>query len=195
MHLEANRGTGRWPPRRCDRPDLQGLTGPRALDLIDHHVLVKGGPLKTPRALPCVASFARLLDTTIREPMYACAALLASADPRPPMHGGRSPTVDDIHALVGNIPLTNSWLCQAGDPVEKCLNALRRTIVCARRIRRNRGNTQIPRAGAVRSDRMVNRRDTIRNVIEPLARTHLQQLLNATAMHVVRVIAWLWGEP
>jgi hypothetical protein len=28
-----------------------------------------------------------------------------------------------------------------------------------------------------------------------LARTHLHQLLNATAMNVVRVIAWLWGEP
>jgi transposase len=28
-----------------------------------------------------------------------------------------------------------------------------------------------------------------------LARTHLQQLLNAIAMNVVRVIAWLWGEP
>jgi transposase len=28
-----------------------------------------------------------------------------------------------------------------------------------------------------------------------LARTHLQQLLTATAINVVRVIAWLWGEP
>jgi transposase len=28
-----------------------------------------------------------------------------------------------------------------------------------------------------------------------LARTHLQQLLTATAMNVIRVIAWLWGEP
>jgi transposase len=28
-----------------------------------------------------------------------------------------------------------------------------------------------------------------------LARTHRQQLLTATAMKVVRVIAWLWGEP
>jgi hypothetical protein len=28
-----------------------------------------------------------------------------------------------------------------------------------------------------------------------LARTHLQQLLNATAMNVVWVIAWLWGKP
>jgi transposase len=28
-----------------------------------------------------------------------------------------------------------------------------------------------------------------------LARTHLQQLLNVTAMHIVRVIAWLKGEP
>jgi transposase len=28
-----------------------------------------------------------------------------------------------------------------------------------------------------------------------LARTHLQQLLTATAMNMVRVIAWLWGEP
>jgi transposase len=28
-----------------------------------------------------------------------------------------------------------------------------------------------------------------------LARTHLQQLLTATAMNLVRVIVWLWGEP
>lgn len=28
-----------------------------------------------------------------------------------------------------------------------------------------------------------------------LGRTHLQQLLTATAMNIVRVIAWLWGEP
>jgi transposase len=28
-----------------------------------------------------------------------------------------------------------------------------------------------------------------------LARTHLQQLPTATAMNVVRVIAWIWGEP
>jgi hypothetical protein len=28
-----------------------------------------------------------------------------------------------------------------------------------------------------------------------LARTHLQQLLTATAMNLVRVMAWLWGEP
>jgi len=28
-----------------------------------------------------------------------------------------------------------------------------------------------------------------------LARTHLQQLLTATAMSMVRTIAWLWGEP
>jgi transposase len=28
-----------------------------------------------------------------------------------------------------------------------------------------------------------------------LARTHLQQLLTATAMNIVRVIAWLRGEP
>jgi transposase len=28
-----------------------------------------------------------------------------------------------------------------------------------------------------------------------LTRTHLQQLLTATAMNVVRIIAWLWGQP
>ena len=28
-----------------------------------------------------------------------------------------------------------------------------------------------------------------------LTRTHLQHLLTAVAMHVVRVIAWLWDEP
>jgi transposase len=41
----------------------------------------------------------------------------------------------------------------------------------------------------------IRRFDLRRSRYLGLARTHLQQLLNATAMHVVRVIAWLWGEP
>jgi transposase len=41
----------------------------------------------------------------------------------------------------------------------------------------------------------VRRFDLRRSRYIGLARTHLQQLLTATAMNVVRVIAWLWGEP
>src|SRR5687767_11975939 len=41
----------------------------------------------------------------------------------------------------------------------------------------------------------IRRVDRRRSRYLGLARTHLQQLLNATAMNVVRVIAWLWGEP
>jgi hypothetical protein len=41
----------------------------------------------------------------------------------------------------------------------------------------------------------IRRFDLRRSRYLGLARTHLQQLLNATAMDVVRVIAWLWGEP
>jgi transposase len=41
----------------------------------------------------------------------------------------------------------------------------------------------------------IRRFDLRRSRYLGLARTHLQQLLNATAMNVVRVIAWLWGEP
>jgi Transposase DDE domain len=41
----------------------------------------------------------------------------------------------------------------------------------------------------------VRRFDLRRSRYIGLARTHLQQLLNAVAMNVVRVIAWLWGEP
>jgi transposase len=41
----------------------------------------------------------------------------------------------------------------------------------------------------------VRRFDLRRSRYRGLARTHLQQLLTATAMNVVRVIAWLWGEP
>src|SRR4030095_4829369 len=41
----------------------------------------------------------------------------------------------------------------------------------------------------------IRRVDLRRSRYLGLARTHLQQLLTATAMHVVRVIAWLWGEP
>ena len=41
----------------------------------------------------------------------------------------------------------------------------------------------------------IRRFDLRRSRYLGLARTHLQQLLTATAMNVVRVIAWLWGEP
>ncbi len=52
------------------------------------------------------------------------------------------------------------------------------------------------RAGVESSLSQGSRRfDLRRSRYLGLARTHLQQLLNATAMHVVRVIAWLWGEP
>jgi transposase len=41
----------------------------------------------------------------------------------------------------------------------------------------------------------VRRFDLRRSRYLGFARTHLQQLLTATAMNVVRVIAWLWGKP
>jgi hypothetical protein len=41
----------------------------------------------------------------------------------------------------------------------------------------------------------IRRFDLRRSRYIGLARTHLQQLLNATAMNVVRVIAWLRGKP
>src|SRR5688572_5933570 len=52
------------------------------------------------------------------------------------------------------------------------------------------------RAGAESSLSQGTRRiDLRRSRYIGLARTHLQQLLNATAMNVVRVIAWLRDEP
>jgi transposase len=52
------------------------------------------------------------------------------------------------------------------------------------------------RAGIERSLSQGTRRfDLRRSRYLGLARTHLQQLLTATAMNLVRVIAWLWGEP
>ena len=52
------------------------------------------------------------------------------------------------------------------------------------------------RAGVERSLSQGTRRfDLRRSRYIGLARTHLQQLLTATAMNVVRVIAWLRGEP
>jgi transposase len=41
----------------------------------------------------------------------------------------------------------------------------------------------------------IRRFDLRRSRYLGLARTHLQQLLNATAMNIVRVIAWLRGKP
>jgi transposase len=51
------------------------------------------------------------------------------------------------------------------------------------------------RVGVERSlSQGVRRVDLRRSRYLGLARTHLQQLLTATTMHVVRVIAWLRGE-
>jgi hypothetical protein len=41
----------------------------------------------------------------------------------------------------------------------------------------------------------IRRFDLRQSRYRGFARAHLQQLLTATAMNVVRVIAWLWGEP
>jgi transposase-like protein len=41
---------------------------------------------------------------------------------------------------------------------------------------------------------LTRRFDLRRSRYIGLARTHLQQLLTATAMNIVRVIAWRWGE-
>jgi transposase len=41
----------------------------------------------------------------------------------------------------------------------------------------------------------IRRFDLRRSRYLGLARTHLQQLLTATAMNMIRVIAWRWGEP
>src|SRR5215216_6912296 len=52
------------------------------------------------------------------------------------------------------------------------------------------------RAGIESSLSQATRRfDLRRSRYIGLARTHLQQLLTVTAMNVVRVIAWLWGQP
>jgi transposase len=52
------------------------------------------------------------------------------------------------------------------------------------------------RAGVERSlSQGIRRFDLRQSRYIGLARTHLQQLLNATAMNVVRVLAWLRGEP
>jgi hypothetical protein len=41
----------------------------------------------------------------------------------------------------------------------------------------------------------IRRFDLRRSRSIGLARPHIQQQLNVTTMHVVRVIAWFWGEP
>jgi DDE family transposase len=63
--------------------------------------------------------------------------------------------------------------------------------------RRRRSSTQYAlRAGVESSLSQGTRRfDLRRSRYIGLARTHLQQLLTATAMNVVRVIAWLRVEP
>jgi transposase len=52
------------------------------------------------------------------------------------------------------------------------------------------------RSGVVNSlSQGIRRFDLRQSRYLGLARTHLQQLLTATAMNIVRVIAWLKGEP
>jgi transposase len=49
--------------------------------------------------------------------------------------------------------------------------------------------------GESRLSQGIRRFDLRRSRSIGLARTYLQPLLKATAMKVVRVMAWLWGEP
>ena len=74
--------------------------------------------------------------------------------------------MDDIHGLSQDILLANSLLLQAIDHFENCLNALKRTIVFARRIRRDQGSPQVPRGMAILSGDVVSRIVTIRDAIE-----------------------------
>lgn len=59
--------------------------------------------------------------------------------------------MDDIHGLWQDTFLADSLLLQAIDHFENCLNALKRTIVFARRIRRDQGSPQVPRGMAILS--------------------------------------------
>jgi len=103
VNIEADRESGRFPPRRCDMPDLHEISGQRALDFLENKMFVKDGPLKSPQALAYVSNFARLLDKTVREYKYARAALEKSAATRPSREHPVSKTMDDIHGLWQDI--------------------------------------------------------------------------------------------
>jgi hypothetical protein len=147
-------------------PDLHEILGHRVLDIIENKMLVKDGPLKNPQALAYVSNFARLLDKTVREYKYARAALEKSAATRPCKERPVSKTMDDIYDIRQDVSLANSLLFQATDPFENCLNALKRTIIFARRIKKAQGSPQVPRGMAILSDGVVSRIATIRNAIE-----------------------------
>ena len=94
------------------------------------------------------------------------AALEKSAETRPSKERPVSATMDDIYRLMRDIPLANSLLLQATDHFENCLNALNRTVVFARRIRRDQGSPQVPRGMTILSEGVMSRINTIRNAIK-----------------------------
>ena len=83
MNIEADRKAGRFPPRRCEMPDLHEVSGQWAFTFSENNIFVKDGPLRNPQAHAYAANFARLLDKTVCEYQYARAAVEKSAATRP----------------------------------------------------------------------------------------------------------------
>ena len=103
---QANERPGRWPPRRCEMPDLSGLRKKIVLDLILNWLFRGRRPLgQKPDAL--VNSFIRLVDKVVLEYEAARLSLLEYVSaPR----GVMSP------------------LFNAAGHLENCLNSLKRAI-------------------------------------------------------------------
>jgi len=64
MEVEIKNGVQRWPPERCDMPDLSRLDGKHSLTLMLNRMFRRGGPAE-PRAFALVMNFVRITDKLV----------------------------------------------------------------------------------------------------------------------------------
>ena len=144
--MEAN-NYGRWPPKKNEMPDLNGLDGKLVLNQMLNAVFRKAGP-KERLARGLWFNYVRLVDQTIWEYNAARESLQKYID-------------------TPNNEFSPSFLFRTSAHLETCINTIRRAIRFARRMRRHQHSPSISKL-PVLSDSVGKRIDGIRNAVEHL---------------------------
>lgn len=135
---------GRWPPTRCEMPDLSDLSSINVLNLILSKVFLGAGP-KDQNSSMRVNSFVRILDKTT----------IAYED-------ARFSFIDYINSSTNAL----GPIFRTVDHLETCINSLNRAIKFAVSIKKDKNSPPLPKNLEIFSSNVKFRIGNVRNAIE-----------------------------